>query len=272
MLLLHVDIGPLSAASQAAEPVPFPFPDEQLPDGDLVIDVVVTSAHFTVERGPSLFPGGRMAEDQLVLPGNGGPARARDGGTVLTFALRTPGQQGPARLRIVCYYRGAVVQSQLLAADIGGTGPWSPVTDYTAAAALASAAAIPDRPRLAVVLNGDSTGHEIYVRGHGTGDGDDSAGQPRPTVMELPAAIGDRVRQFRRVLASEPIAPRTAARSRAQLLASLQTLAPLGWDLTAAVFPGIRDALYQLHDRDQLPGATAAVLHVARPAGRPASA
>ena len=80
-------------------------------------------------------------------------------------------------------------------------------------------------------------------------------------MTELPAAIGDRVREFRRVLASEPIAPITAACSQSQLLTSLRTLAPLGWDLTAAVFPGIREVLYQLSD------SPLAVLHVARPAG-----
>jgi CHAT domain len=261
---LQVDIGPLAADSQVAEPVP--FPDEQLPSGDLVIDVVVSSAHFTVGRSPFplragrdpfAVPAGRLAEDQFVLPGDGGPARARDGGTVLTFALGTPGRPGLARLRIVYYYRGAVVQSQLLEADVGGAAPWSLTTDYTAAAALASAAAIPDRPRIAVLLNGDGSGHEIYVRGHRAG----GAGPPASAVTELPAAIGDRVREFRRVLASEPVAPTAAARSQAQLLASLRTLAPLGWNLYSAVFPGIREMLYDLHDS---PGA---VLHVARPAG-----
>jgi CHAT domain len=258
--LLQVDIGPLSARSQVTEPVP--FPDELLPPGDLVIDVVVSSAHFTVGRDPALFPHARTAEDQFFLPGNGSPARADGGGTTLTFVLGTPAAAGPARLRIVYYYRGAVVQSQLLEAEIGVSGHWRLVTDYTAAAELASAAVITARPRVAVVLNGDETGHEIYVRHRDAAPGAaGGAGQQAASVMELPAAIGDRVRRFRQVLASEPIAPQTSARSRRQLHESLRALAPLGWELCAAVFPGIREALYQLADDGR------AVLHVARPAG-----
>ena len=160
------------------------------------------------------------------------------GGTTLTFALGTPTAEGHARLRIVYYYRGAVVQSQLLEAEIGVSGRWRLVTDYTAAAELASAAAITARPRVAVVLNGDETGHEIYVRHREVADGAAGGnGQQAAAVVELPAAIGDRVRRFRQVLASEPIAPATSARSRRQLHESLQALAPLGWSLRRGV-PG----------------------------------
>jgi hypothetical protein len=260
IILLQVDIGPWSARSQVTEPVP--FPDELLPPGDLVIDVVVSSAHFSIGRDPALYPNARTAQDQFLLPGDGGPARTADGGTTLTFALGTPTAAGHARLRIVYYYRGAVVQSQLLEAEIGVSGRWRLVTDYTAAAELASAAAITARPRVAVVLNGDETGHEIYVRHREAADGAAGGnGQQAAAVVELPAAIGDRVRRFRQVLASEPIAPATSARSRRQLHESLQALAPLGWELCAAVFPGIREAFYQLADDG------GAVLHVARPAG-----
>ena len=64
--MLRVDIGPLSAESQVTGPVP--FPDEQLPGGDLVIDVVVSSAHFMVGRDPYPFPAGHLAADAFVLP------------------------------------------------------------------------------------------------------------------------------------------------------------------------------------------------------------
>jgi hypothetical protein len=144
--------------------------------------------------------------------------------------------------------------------DIGGPDSWSIVTDYTIAAALPWAADIPERPRVAVVLNGDATGHEIYVRSR---DGAGGNGQPATAAVELPPAIGDRVRDFRKVLASEAIAPSSAQRSRAQLITSLRTLAPLGWDLYAAVFPALKEALYQLDDQS----AGRAILHVARPAG-----
>ena len=255
-LLLRISIGPLDVDSQVDEPLP--FPDDYLPAGDLVIDVAVSSTSFTVGRDPATVPVGHSEEDQFTLPGDGSPARTRAGGTVLTFVLLTPREPGPARLRIVYYYRGAVVQSQLLAAEIGDLGTWSIVTDYTIAAALPSAADIPERPRVAVVLNGDATGHEIYVRSRDSADG-----QPATIAAELPPAIGDRVRDFRKVLASEAIAPTTAQRSRAQLVTSLRTLAPLGWELYAAVFPALHEALYQLDDQ----AAGQAILHVARPAG-----
>ena len=257
-MLLRISIGPLAADSQVTEPVP--FPDDYLPGGDLVIDVAVSSTSFNVGRDLDLVPDpdSYSAEDRFILPGDGSPARTRDGRTELIFVLRAPSQPGPARLRILYYYRGAVVQSQLLTMNIGGQDPWSLGTDYTIAAALPSAADIPQRPRVAVVLNGDATGHEIYVR---TGDGAD--GQPATTAIELPPAIGDRVRDFRKVLASEAIAPTTAQRSRAQLITSLRTLAPLGWELYAAVFPALKEVLYLLDDQ----AAGRAVLHVARPAG-----
>src|SRR5579859_729300 len=141
LLLLRVDIGPPSSLSQVQDPVP--FPDWQLPAGDLVIDVVVTSTTFTV--GPVTDSAGRLrvpAEhahaSHFVLPGDGGPARAADGGPDLTFVVGAPRSPGPARLRIIYYFRGAIIQSQLLTAVIAGPAlrggqapPWSLVTDYT---------------------------------------------------------------------------------------------------------------------------------------------
>ena len=164
-----MDIGPQSEDSQVAEPVP--FPDDRLPPGNLIINVVVSSSMFTVGRDPSSFTARTAEEDRFVLPGDGGPARAPDGGTLLTFVVGAPSTPGTAVLRIVYYYRGAVIQSQLLSAYIGGRDeagadrdPWSLSTDYTVATVLVSVAAIPDRPRVAAVLNGDAAGHQIYVR------------------------------------------------------------------------------------------------------------
>ena len=124
-LLLRISIGPLAADNQVTEPVP--FPDDYLPGGDLVIDVAVSSTSFKVGRDLDLVPDPDRysAEDRFILPGDGSPARTRDGRTELIFVLRAPSQPGPARLRILYYYRGAVVQSQLLTMDIGGLDPWS---------------------------------------------------------------------------------------------------------------------------------------------------
>ena len=80
--------------------------------------------------------------------------------------------------------------------------------------------------------------------------------------MNLPPAIGNSVRSFRKVLAGEPIAPTTAGQSRNQLIASLRTLAPISWNIYAALFSSLREVLYEL-EADRGP----VILHVARPAG-----
>jgi len=260
LLHLRLDIGPLSDASQVAGPVP--FPDDRLPQGDLQIDVVVSSSSFTVGREPQTAPTASSAEDSFLLPGDGGPARAPDGGSTLTFVLRPPAASGPAMARVTYYFRGAVVQSHLLSAQVGGaTGgqgePWSIVTDYTVAAALASASAIPDRPRVAVIVNGNGTDHQIYLRTRGT-----DSGTPVSAAANLPPAIGSATREFREALAGPSVAPTASNQSRAQLTTALRTLAPLGWNMYSALFSLMPDVLLGLGD-----GTTSVVLHVARPAG-----
>ena len=107
--------------------------------------------------------------------------------------------------RITYYYRDAVVQSHLLSAQVGGETPaaditattpdtattaadqpWTLITDYTVAAVLATASAIPDRPRVAVILNGDGDGHQIYLRTRGS-----DSSQPQSAAANLPPAIAD---------------------------------------------------------------------------------
>ena len=267
LLLLRVDIGPPSLLSQVEKPVP--FPDRQLPAGDLVIDVVVTSTSFTVGpvtvgAGGPYVPAGHAHASYFVLPGDGGRARAAGGGPGLAFVLGAPRGPGPARLRVIYYFRGAIVQSQLLTAVIGAPArhrgqppPWSLVTDYTITTYMPGIADISRRPRLSVVLNGDGAGHEIYVRTPGP-----AGGQPPAAAVSLPPAIGDAVRDLRRALAGEPVAPVTIMQSRAQLITAMRTIAPLGWQLCAALFPGLQEVLYSLQT-----GTAPAVLHVARPAG-----
>jgi eukaryotic-like serine/threonine-protein kinase len=267
LLLLRVDIGPPSSLSQVEEPVP--FPDRELPAGDLVIDVVVTSTSFSVGpftagTGRPSIPAGHAHASQFVLPGDGGPARAADGGPGLAFVLAAPRSPGLARLRIIYYFRGAIVQSQLLTARIGAPVPkggqattWSLVTDYTITRYLPGIADITRRRRLSVVLNGDGAGHEIYVRTPGP-----VGGQPQTAAVSLPPAIGDAVRDLRKALAGESVAPTTVTQSRAQLITAMRTIAPLGWQLCAALFPGLQEVLYSLQA-----ALAPVILHVARPAG-----
>ena len=293
LALLRVDIGAMSASSQVEEPVP--FPDRHLPAGDLTIDVVISSVQFTVRSAPTgimrpiRFPQEHAATRQLIVPGDGGPARAADGDSFLTFLLGAPRISGSARLRIAYYFRDAVVQSQLLTArirepvryrshplawlfdrledrlDRDRLSAWSLVTDYTISASLPGIVDIPSRPRVAVMLNGNEGGHEIYVRAPGLSGVERSvaAGTAAPAdPVSLPPAISDKVRTMRRTLAGEPVAPTKITQSPTQLVNALRAIAPLGWDLYAALFPGMRDILYSLEG-----GTNPVVLHVARPAG-----
>jgi hypothetical protein len=261
LLQLRLDIGPLSETSQVSEPVP--FPDDRLPPGDLQIDVVVSSSSFRVGRDLGEVPTDSSAEDSFLLPGDGSPARAPDGGSTLTFVLRAPAEAGLAMARVTYYFRGAVVQSHLLSAQIGAEATtdqgdlWSIVTDYTVAAVLATASAIPDRPRVAVILNGNGTEHQIYLRTRGA-----DSEKPESAAANLPPAIGDATREFRETLASPSVAPTTSRQSRAQLVTALRALARLGWDMYSALFSVVPDVLLGLGD-----GSTSVVLHVARPAG-----
>ncbi|HEU5420314.1 MAG TPA: CHAT domain-containing protein [Streptosporangiaceae bacterium] len=278
LLLLRIGIGPLAAASHVQPPVP--FPDEHLPGGDLTIDVVITSE--TIWVGPGIravrTDWGHSQQDSFLLPADGGPARTADGSSELLFELLTPHEPGTARLRIGYYCRGAVVQSQVLVADIAepGTpgGPWSLRTDYTIAEDLPSAAAIPDRPRVAVVLHEDAAGQMIFARGAGVASGTPVRGTPEGggpgTAITVPPALADRVRALRKLLASEPVAPVTVRQSKTQLVAALRALAPAGWELYAGLFPSMRETFYQLGAGSTGTGSTRAgpaVLHVARPAG-----
>jgi len=260
LLHLRLDIGPLSETSQVSEPVP--FPDDRLPRGDLQIDVVVSSSSFRVSRGLDEVPTDSSAEDSFLLPGDGGPAGTPEGGSTLTFVLQAPAETGLAMARITYYFRGAVVQSHLLSAQVGGetTGdgePWWIVTDYTVAAVLATASAIPDRPRVAVILNGDDTDHQIYLRTRGT----DSV-KAQSAAANLPPKIGDATRAFREALASPSVAPVASNQSKAQLVTALRKLAPLGRKMYSALFSLMPDVLLGLGD-----GTTSVVLHVARPSG-----
>jgi hypothetical protein len=79
------------------------------------------------------------------------------------------------------------------------------------------------------------------------------------------------VQDLRKLLASEGIAPVTVRRSKAQLVQTLRALAPVGWELYAGLFPGLRETFYALGGSAGTgaagSGAGPAVLHVARPAG-----
>lgn len=94
---------------------------------------MVSSSTFRVGRDLDALLTASSAEDSF-LPGDGGPARVLGGGSVLMFVLPAPAKPGAAIARVRYYFRGAVIQFQLLSAQIGGemtaakAEPWSPTT------------------------------------------------------------------------------------------------------------------------------------------------
>jgi CHAT domain len=233
VFVLRLDIGELSRESQVGRPEP--FPDQALPDEDLWIDIMVSSSHFAVGENRERLGQTTDAHGRLLLPRNGGPARTLSGGRFLYFFLRTPGEQRRgARARVGYYFRGAVVQSQVLIADVGVGEGFRIATDFSISESLADLGAIRARPRVSVFANQDSDGtHQITVRMQGS-DGAAVAG----TSFELnESTVGTLVGKMRTVLRREDVAPTARKRPRAKLIADLRALAPLGWDLFTAV-PG----------------------------------
>jgi hypothetical protein len=254
-LRLRLDIGDLSRESQVESPVP--FPDQALPDEDVWLDVMVGSSHFTVWESGSAERGGSTAHGKFLLPRNGSPAVAPDGARYLTFGLRAPADpRERARVRVGYYFRGAIIQSQVVVADVGyGPGSVHILTDFSVTQTPADLGAIRDRPRVSVFANSDGTGaHQVTIRSRGS---DGKIGGAGFDLDE--ATIGLLVGSMRATLRGNGVAPTTRRRSRAQLKADLRAIAPQGWKLWTALpgqFMEVWDALY--HDPEN------AVLQVAR--------
>ncbi len=253
---LRLDIGALSRESQVEEPEP--FPDHALPDEDLWIDVMLSSIHFVVAESRAELDHAWAAEGRFFLPRNGNPGRTPDEGRYLQFFLRAPDEHvSGARARVGYYFRGAVVQSQVLIADVGtGKGSFTIVTDYTIAASPVHLGAIKERPRLALLANDSSGNHQVSVRA--TGISGELVVPPRPLEIDK-GALGKLIDDLRKALRSDDIAPTRRKRARDRLIWDLRTLAPLGWRLWSASAAQFIDAWDAVRKQ---PGNL--VLHVAR--------
>ncbi|HEX2091043.1 MAG TPA: CHAT domain-containing protein [Longimicrobiaceae bacterium] len=252
---LRLDIGELSRESQVDDPDA--FPDHALPDEDVWIHVMVSSTHFAVGESGSVPGRSRVAHGRFLLPKDGGPARVPEGGRYLLFVLRAPDAPHPgARARVGYYFRGAIVQSQVLVGDVGdGPGGFRISTDFTVSENPSDLGAIRERPRVSLFANSDGTGaHQVSIRVPGSGD------SPVGTGFELDeATVGGLVGDMRNLLRREDIAPTSRKRPRAKLIADLRALAPHGWKLWSAVPGQFLDA-WEALDRDP----EHAVLQVAR--------
>jgi hypothetical protein len=241
---LRLDIGELSSESQVENVVA--FPDHALPDADVWIDVMVSSTHFAVGETDAVPSESGVAHARFLLPGKGGSARASGGGRYLYFILRAP--QAPrrdARARVGYYFRGAVVQSQVLIADVGHEpGGFRISTDFTVSEDLTDLGSIRERPRISLFANSDATGaHQVSIRTQGNDGG------PTGIGYELDKEIvGNLVGEMRTLLRREDVAPTSRKRSRARLIADLRALAPHGWQLGSKItgqFIDVWEALYR---------------------------
>ena len=238
---LRLDIGKLSRESQVEAPEP--FPDDVLPDEDVWIDVMVSSTDFGVGESEAALGRSRVAHGRFLLPKEGGAALAPDGGRYLFFFLRAPGEaRRGARARVGYYFREAVVQSQVLVADVGTSpGGFQISTDFTVAERPEYLGAIRERPRISVFTNHNGTGHQVSIRTRG------AEGAPTGDGLELNQGKADLVDKLRGILRREEVAPTQRRRSRNQLIADLRALAGDGWRLWDAVVAPNLDLWDELH-------------------------
>lgn len=227
---LRLDIGPWSRESQVSGAQAI---DEWLPKKDLWLDVVVSSTSFGVATGPEDGFGG-TSRGRFFLPGDGGAATTPAGETYLFAFLRAPREASRARARVCFYYRDALVQSLLLEADVGsGLGGFRITVDFSLSHSLADLDAIPDKPRVSLLVNdnGDQT-HQVVLR----------AGRSEQKRIEATSeveavAVSRQIEALRDQLKKN--APQTRKRRRDQLQRDLWELAPLAWKLHAGMWKGL---------------------------------
>ena len=264
-LVMLVSIDGLRPDSAVAKPVP--FPEHLLPQSDVWLDVLLSSADFAVSNDQDVFPrSGRpgissAATARLLLPRDRGPARTQDGSTVLPFRLLASTERGPARARLSYYYRDAVIQSQRIDAIVGAESSQLAVhTDFTTSQSLTDLEAISDRPRVSVVLNsGPGDGHRVVVRPPSSHKISPDAGEE----IVVSKAVQGIIEELRDRLSTDAVAPTTLQRSKDQLINDLRQIAPIGWRLQTAFLANAGEVAFNL-----LKGmAREQVLHVCRTSG-----
>jgi len=223
VLRLRLDIGPWSGQSHIEKP--FAFPDDKLPkEADL--DVMVSSSDFEVGLTMEDLGSECAVHGRFHLPADGSAGKTSKGKKFLFFLLRAPKSGCRALARIGYYFRGSLVQSQLVVAHVGATKRGFRVqTDFTISHNLTNLHTVPKRPRVSVLTNsnGDET-YQFVLRGVDQGDATEAY-----TVRVDAKSVGDLLRNLRQELKNR--SPERADRSPKDLETDLRKLAPLGWRL-----------------------------------------
>lgn len=262
VVVLDVDIGPLSPESDVRAPVA--VPEDLLPPGDLLLMVLLSSSDVKVGADRDSVSSSAV-ERSLVLPADGGRARAPNGDFGLRFFLAAPLGAGARRARLTYLYRNTVIQSQRIdLTSIEGTRGMTLIraevtTDFTLSQHLGrDLSALTTRPRATIVVNERGQDqHEFTVRSA------DAAGEilAEPLAFAVPdAKIGPRVDRLRDVLTR--IAPSTLHRRRDELARDLRLLAEVGWSLYATLPAEAQDAALAIEKAGQ-----AAVIQITLPLG-----
>jgi CHAT domain len=234
VVLLRLDIGPLSKESHVTAKFPdqYPpaFPDAKLPE-DVELDVMVSSTDFEVALNPQeLRPGATVANGRFFLPGSGESATTPSGDNHLYFYLMTPKQPGRASGRIGYYYRNILVQSQHLVADVGQAGGFKIETDFTLSDDLTNLENFPKRPRISILTNANGNGtHQVVLRSPGA----HTTAKGGETFTVKDTNIDEAVGNMRKVLRAR--APTRRRRRRAELEEDLRQLAWKGFSLWGQV-------------------------------------
>jgi hypothetical protein len=221
--LLRLDIGSLSKSTHVANPRE--FPDKLIP-GDVDLEVAVSSSDFLVAGdGADVEPNG-VATGSLFLPGNGKPATTPGGSKYLYFSLTAPASTGKAYCRIGFYFRDVLVQSQQLDANVGTSGGFKFVVDYTLSRDFQGLSKVPERRRISVLTNANGLGsHQFVLRSRGD--------SPDDAKAKTFAVLGDKIqpilKQLRDVLGRR--VPTKMSRSPSEFKQDLKEIAPIGWKL-----------------------------------------
>lgn len=229
VVLLRLDIGPLSPESQVTGARP--FPDDKLP-AEINLDVMLSSTDFGVAPDSDGVMGllGEIAHGRFFLPANGDHAITPEGSRYLNFYL-VPKRLRRARARIGYYYRNILVQAQQLVANIGQSGGFEIKTDFTLSDNLRNLESFPEHPRISILTNtnGDGT-HQIVLRKPGTPFDPNVKGE---TFSIKDDKIGEIIDDMRTILRDR--APTERQRRQAVLREDLVQLAPKGLKLWTQV-------------------------------------
>ena len=254
VVLLRLDIGPLSSESQVTGARP--FPDDRLP-AEINLDVMLSSTDFAVAPDSDGVMGllGQIAHGRFFLPANGDYAVTPKGSRYLNFYL-APKSLRQARARIGYYYRNILVQSQLLIANVKQPGGFQITTDFTLSDDLTDLESFPRRPRISILTNANGDGtHQIVLRKPGSTPDPAAQGE---TFAVRDRTVGNIIKDLRAILRDR--APTERRRPQAMLREDLVRLAPKGRELWTEV-PGKNPQVFEPLETDP----ASHVIQVSRP-------